>query len=81
MNVARIPAAFRVAHGQVLVAARDGRMLDLGGAAAAVWLAADEGCGVAELTERLDGTGLGDADIAETTAALLAAGLLRELDG
>lgn len=76
MIVQRTPAAFRVAHGLVLLATPAGESLDLAGPAAAVWLAADEPCELDELTVRLAGTGLTSQEIDGATRDLLAAGLL-----
>lgn len=76
MIVHRSAAAFRVAHGRVLLAPLSGGSLDLSGAAAAVWLAADEPCDATELEGRLAGTGLTTQQIVEATDELLAAGLL-----
>ncbi|MEQ1699008.1 MAG: hypothetical protein ABMA25_02810 [Ilumatobacteraceae bacterium] len=76
MILRRTPALFRVIEGVVLVTLLDGHALDLGGAAAAVWLAVDEPCDVATLTDRLQGLGLPDEAVAAAVQQLRDAGLL-----
>lgn len=81
MIVHRKPAAVRVAHGRVLLRVIGGQSYDLTGAAAAVWIAADDPADEAELALRLRDSGVEIDDLPVIVDELLSAGLLVESAG